>query len=73
MDEPKRYHEMTKQERFADSDSIAVMELEKQLRKEIKQKYTVEIKENDLTVIIEDWLKKYLKNSEIRTSSVIEP
>lgn len=55
---PKRYHEMSRRERIEDSDRVAVMELEKELRKRIKQKYAVEIEKDDLVDVVKKWLKK---------------
>lgn len=59
MTESKRYHKISEKERIEDSDRIAVMELEKELRKEIKKKYYLDIPQYDLKDLIEAWLKKY--------------
>jgi len=61
MSEPKRYHGISREERIEDSDKIAVMRLEEELRKRIKQKYAIEVKINDLSDVIEKWLRKYGK------------
>ena len=55
----KHYQNMTREERIAESDRAAVMELENQLRQEIKQKHAVEIKSGELSNLIEEWLKKH--------------
>lgn len=55
MSEPKKYHEMSREERIADSDKATIRELEKELRKKIKQQYDVL---KTLETIIKKWVKK---------------
>ena len=47
----KRYEDMTREERIEDSDRVAIMELERELRKEVKKRELVR-------ATIEEWIKK---------------
>jgi len=61
VSEPKRFHELTREERIKNSDRVAVMELEKELRKKVKQEYGVVVKEDLFRAAIEKWLKNKIR------------
>lgn len=55
---PRRYEDMSREDRIEAADKAAVMELEKELRRGIKKKYAVDIPKKGLKDIIEEWVKK---------------
>jgi len=61
---PKRYHELTQRERIEESDKVAVMELEKELRKKVRKPSIFEVVEDCLSnepwKAIEYWLSRKL-------------
>jgi hypothetical protein len=66
MSTPKRYHDISREQRIADSDKVAVDALESELRKVIRQKHGVKIEQGDLSKAIEVWLEKHKIKSKLK-------
>ena len=66
MKRPRKYEEMSEQERIEQSDKIAVMRLEEELRENIKHKLILQrrveecvIKKGYVRKLAEDWIQKF--------------